>query len=98
MNENLPPQIDTLLTPIITVAQQVAKLQGSVDEGFKGVHLRQDIANGRTAKLETRIMAIEVQHKSEEGVIKGVKISWSFIVTVLTILIGFAGVIAYLVK
>lgn len=39
--------------------QEFGLLRGTMEEGFKGTHRRQDIANGRMAKLEDRVDAIE---------------------------------------
>jgi hypothetical protein len=37
----------------------ISLLQKSVDEGFAGVHRRQDATNGRIGKAEDRILALE---------------------------------------
>ena len=43
------------------IERTLGRLEGVVSEGFKGVHNRQDIANGRTSKLETRVNKIELK-------------------------------------
>ena len=45
----------------------IGNLEGAMKEGFNGVHHRQDIANGRTAKSETRIESLERIREQEVG-------------------------------
>ncbi len=39
--------------------EKIENLSRNVDEGFKGVHLRQDTTNGRITKGEDRIRVLE---------------------------------------
>ena len=83
---------------IFKLAQQIAELKGIVQEGFNGIHARQDSANGRTAKLEGRVTVCEGKLNTGDGIARGVRFSWGFITTLLLIIAGFAGVWAYLIK
>ena len=50
-----------------TIMRAIGNLEGKVDIGFNGIHNRQDIANGRTAKNESRIMALEKTNNEKIG-------------------------------
>lgn len=39
--------------------EKISNLTEKVDTGFTGVHRRQDIANGRTAKIEGKVEVLE---------------------------------------
>lgn len=82
----------------LNLQKQIAFLQGTVEEGFRGVHARQDLANGRTAKIEARVSAIEEMHHEDDGVKKGIKMSWGFLVTIVTLVGIIIASIHYLVK
>lgn len=49
------------------LGQQIAKLQGIVEEGFKGVHARQDVTNGRIGKAEIRLQELEEKERFNAG-------------------------------
>ena len=35
--------------------RELTDIKTRLDDGFKGIHTRQDIANGRTSKLENKV-------------------------------------------
>lgn len=39
---------------LVALVQAVGKLEGMVETGFDGIHKRQDITNGRIAKIELK--------------------------------------------
>ena len=80
---------------IFILSQQVAELKGLTIEGFKGVNEHLRILNGQVVDHSKIITKILAKDERDEGIKDGVKLSWSFIVTVITILIGCAGVIVY---
>lgn len=49
------------------ILSQLGKIHGEMREGFKNVHRRQDIANGRTAKNEASIEELKIRNAFEEG-------------------------------
>lgn len=51
------------------ILEKIGNLQGTMDEGFKGVHRRQDVANGRMAKVEDRVDRLEKEGVRIEGAI-----------------------------
>lgn len=86
------------------IIMAIGNLKGKVDEGFIGIHRRQDITNGRLAKTEERVGMLE---KTDAGMgerLKGVekntnKINgraWEIIRYVLFFIIG--GVLAFIFK
>lgn len=77
------------------LGQQIAELKGIVESGFKDVTRRQDIANGRTAKTEIRIEALEKKDDFNDGLRRGIRVSWGFVVTVVTLITGFIAALAY---
>ena len=95
---DLPPKLDTLLTPIITVAQQVAKLQGTVDVGFAGINEHLKTLNGQVLDHSKIISKILADEQVKIGVRKGVRVSWGFAVTVATLITGFISAIVYFKK
>lgn len=84
------------------IAQQIAKLQGTVEEGFKGIHARQDITNGRVGRCEIRIGDLEKGDSYSAGTTKGITITWGKIaafVGVSSAIVGtIVGVIDFLLK
>lgn len=50
---------DSQETTNALVAKELAILTNAVEEGFKGVHSRQDIANGRISKAEIDIIKLK---------------------------------------
>lgn len=65
----------------------LGNLEGEVREGFKGVHARQDVANGRTAKNESRIMSLELSRAEGTGASKTTNIYrtiiWSLVASAI---------------
>lgn len=49
------------------ILQELGKIHGEMREGFKNVHRRQDIANGRTAKNEAGIEELKLHNAFEDG-------------------------------
>lgn len=47
------------MTPEQTVAYQLGELRGTMEEGFKAITSRMDVANGRTAKNEESIASLK---------------------------------------
>jgi hypothetical protein len=77
------------------LAQQIAKLQGTVDEGFRGIHARQDITNGRVGKCENRLTYLEQtgyrqdgERHAQEAVAKKFKQWWGVIATIISIAVA----------
>lgn len=61
---------------LLNLVGGMGELKGQVSEGFKAVHQRLDILNGRTAKSEGKIDLIEKQQATSDGRMLG--ISWVF--------------------
>ena len=49
------------MTPEQTVAYQLGELRGTMEEGFKAITTRMDIANGRTTKNEGEIGTLKAE-------------------------------------
>lgn len=49
------------------VMRAIGTLEGSVREGFEGIHRRQDITNGRIDKQDNRISILESTSAKETG-------------------------------
>ncbi len=47
--------------------KEIGELKGEMHEGFKGVHRRQDIANGRTAKIEDEVQDLQRRNAFVDG-------------------------------
>ncbi len=47
--------------------KEIGELKGEMSEGFKGVHRRQDIANGRTAKIEGEVQDLQRRNAFVDG-------------------------------
>ena len=82
MKKKMPNQTD------MNLQKQIAELQGIVITGFKGVHARQDLTNGRILKAEERIEKIERSDAFTDGVRKGISKAWVAFVAIMGILIG----------
>ena len=80
----------------LELTRQISKLEGIVIEGFKGVHSRQDIANGRTAKLEGRVAFLETTKAKDEGRRSGISISWGVFIALAGIVIGVLTILAHI--
>lgn len=65
------------------LGQQIAKLQGTVEEGFKGVHQRQDTTNGRIGKAEIRLNELEKLQATSDGEKKGAQMTWGRIFAII---------------
>lgn len=78
----------------LDLAQQIAELRGVVVEGFTGVHRRQDITNGRIAKVEGRVDALEIAEADSIGRRKGVWKFWLVLSAVLGLVIGACTIVA----
>lgn len=70
------------------IAQQIAKLEGIVTEGFRAIHQRQDTANGRTGKIEERVGKIEKEQTYNAGKQKSVSLIRAAIFAGLAFAIG----------
>lgn len=75
------------------LGQQIAELRGIVIEGFKGVHARQDITNGRVGKLESRMTDVENNQANSAGHDKGATASWQTVMTVASLIIALLALI-----
>jgi hypothetical protein len=82
----------------------IGNLKGKVDEGFAGVHRRQDITNGRLARTEERVGILE---KTDAGMgerLKGVEKNttkidgraWEIVRYILFFVIG--GILVFVFK
>ena len=76
------------------LGQQIAELRGVVVEGFKGVHQRQDIANGRTGKVEQRVDKLESDNATSKGRSQGRWRLWLVLSTVAGLVIALLTIVA----
>lgn len=72
----MPEKIHEQLSEMM---RAIGRLEGKLEEGFKGVQTRQDIANHRVGKLEDRVNTLE----SDVAVSKG---KLTVIVSAITLL------------
>lgn len=78
----------------LNLGQQIAELRGIVIEGFKGVHHRQDIANGRTGKLEVRVGKLEKDVATSRGIRQGTWRFWLVLGSVIGLIIEALTIVA----
>lgn len=76
------------------LGQQIAELRGIVIKGFEGVHNRQDIANGRTGKLELRMAEVEKELATSKGRRQGGWRLWLVFSTIAGLVIGLLTIVA----
>ena len=50
------------------IMEKLGNLEGITKEGFRGVHSRQDMANGRIEKLEGRVGTLEKEDVRSHGI------------------------------
>jgi hypothetical protein len=49
------------------IMRAIGRLEGELQEGFSGIHTRQDITNGRIAKTEDRVSSLETSRAETVG-------------------------------
>ncbi len=75
------------------LGQQIAELRGVISEGFRGIHGRLDTLNHKTAEHEKKFMQSDLEKAKEQGVQKGIQISWGRFLAVVGLVAAVLGVI-----
>lgn len=70
-------------------------LRKEVIEGFRGVHQRQDVTNGRIAKAESNITELEKVNIRRDTERKYEKLIWWLATTAIGAVVGLASYIIY---
>lgn len=84
MNEETREDIikDTLQAKAVSdLGNSISNLSTKMEEGFKGVHARQDTANGRTGTLEKQLLEMRIRFSYN-------KIIWYSLTTAISIIIA----------
>ena len=51
----------------VKIAEELGKIRGSMNEGFKGVHQRLDSLNGKVSKHDDDIRSLQIFDAKNEG-------------------------------
>ena len=71
--------------------EKINNLHTKIDEGFKGVHFRQDTQNGRIGYVEKDIVDLKIEDAKICQKLKNERIIWSLVVALVGIISGLVG-------
>lgn len=70
---------------IIELHEKISALSGKVEEGFDGIHKRQDTTNGKVLRNADKIEKVE---KKQAGLVAKVSMITTFVVTAISLLLN----------
>lgn len=77
------------------ILEKIEALRREVRDGFKGVHDRQNIANGNIKKHEKSINDLEKADIKIASSVRSYKIFWIVLTTLITIIVALLGKYVY---